>query len=96
MQFSSRDFSYDKATGTFAAEISSLSRGGKLNIWHRAFDDACDQGIDIVSARTGRTVSYVLLDTLKDREGDAVCWELIPVRGSVREASLTRVMIYND
>ena len=35
MQFSSNDFAYNGRTGVFSADISDLSLGGKLNIWHR-------------------------------------------------------------
>lgn len=96
MQFSSNDFAYNGRTGVFSADISDLSLGGKLNIWHRFWNDAADSGIDIVSARTGETVRYAITTTIRNGEGDVLGWELLPVSGSVDGAEKTRVRIYND
>lgn len=69
-QSSTRQFSYDAATSTFSAEVSST------NGLHRVYDDACDVGLTLVSSRTGREVVFVVTDEHRDGEGDVTHWTL--------------------
>lgn len=56
---------------TFSAEASDF--GGRLKLG-RVFDDACDEGFSIVSAKTGKIAVFALYDHEEDGEGDLVSW----------------------
>lgn len=65
-------FSYEPRTKTFCAEASDFTNGP--NLLARAFDDACDEGFQIESAKTGTRVLFTFDRVEKDCEGDVVAW----------------------
>lgn len=70
------------------AEASSLPSFG------RVYDDACDEGLTVVSHHTGREVVYGVSDEVKDREGDIAYWTLIPA--DLRDSGLPNLRVFND
>jgi hypothetical protein len=85
---STRQFLYQPAGNLLTAEMSSLNGFG------RVWDDACDEGLTLVSHRTGREVVYAVSGMERDRDGDIAAWTLRPA--SPRDAALPTVKIYND
>lgn len=95
--FSTKQFSYDNKT--FRAEISDLLKGGQFSVFGLIYDDACDEGLTLVSHKTGKEAKFVVDYIHKDPEKDIMWWTLVPTRDTVRHLpSLcnTRVVIYND
>ena len=70
------------------AEMSDLPGFG------RVWDDACDEGLTLVSHRTGREVVYAVNHIERDDEGDLLYWDLRPV--DHRDNSLPTLRVFND
>lgn len=81
--------------GLFTAEASDLPRDFRLG---PIYDDACDVGFTLVSARTGKTRVFAFQRTIYDpREGEKLWDEFALVTdGSGRTDPSLRVQIYND
>lgn len=76
--------------GIGVAEASSLPAS-----FGRVYDDACDEGLTVVSSRTGRQVVFVVDATVRDNDGDITEWVLTPVNPA--DASTVRgLRIFND
>jgi len=56
---------------TFSAEASDFGRSFKLD---RVYNDACDEGFSIVSAKTGKVAVFALYNHEEDSEGDLISW----------------------
>jgi hypothetical protein len=80
-------FSYDPDNRTFFAEDSDLPRPSR--IW----DDACDTGYTLVSARTGKEVIVAITSEMR-RDGDILYWVLQPIARNERD--MFTVHIFND
>jgi hypothetical protein len=81
---STRQFSYDAASSTFSAEVSSTNGLG------RVYADACDVGLTLVSSRTGRSIVFVVTGEDRDGEGDLRAWHLAAVGAPYR------MIVWND
>jgi hypothetical protein len=95
--FSDR-FYYSPTEKEFSAESSDFCRRNK-DLFHRLYQDACDEGITIISTKTGVEVDYYISECIEDNEGDLLSWILIPTLESLRKtplASGTSVVIFND
>lgn len=75
--------------GKFVAEASSLPPFG------RVWDDACDTGLTLISARTGREVVCAVEREERDGDGDLLWEELVPVHSSGARGAFT-VRVFND
>lgn len=73
----------------FLADISDLGPQFKLG---RVYDDACDEGLTLVSEWTGKEIVFAMHEELKNEEGDVEGWEFKPVSNSV---NLT-IILFND
>lgn len=82
-------FNYIASDNTFVADASDLNGFG------RVYDDACDLGVTLVSAKTGREVVFVVTAERRDGEGEILFWELRPATLDTRRSPGT-VQIYND
>lgn len=71
---STRQFTLDGAT--FVAEISDFGPGFKFG---QVYDDACDEGITLVSQWTGAEIVFAVHHEER-RDGDLLWWELRAVR----------------
>jgi hypothetical protein len=67
----SSNFTFNKKTNTFSAEASDFGRTFELD---RVYDDACDEGFSIVSAKTGKIAVFALYNHEEDEEGDLISW----------------------
>jgi len=89
MQFNTREFTYHK--GTFIAEASDF--GGRFNsMFSQVFSDACDEGFELVSERTGAVVKITLKKVHFDDEGDLTHWEFVPYRCN----KFNNLVVFND
>lgn len=91
--YNSSQFTFNRESFMLVSEASDL----KLE-FKRIYDDACDEGITIVSHRTGQPVDFVV-SHIEWHEGDLQFWDLIPVlKGRIQNPLLKklRVRIYND
>ncbi len=76
-------FTYVPGDRLFVAEASDFA-GGPFG---RVYDDACDEGLTLVSARTGRQVVFAVTHIEVDRrEGELLYWDLEPAPGQARLA----------
>lgn len=99
MHFRSTSFKYIKKTKTFTANMSVLSLDGAREILHRVYDDACDDGLVLISDVTGKSVTYVVVDTMTSRLASFSGWVLEPTQESVRKVPSckgTQVIIFNN
>lgn len=80
--------------GVFVAEASDLARIDE-ELFGLVYDDACDAGLTLVSAKTGREVVYVIVDE-KRRDGDLLYYDLLPADLRERREIPTSVRIFND
>ena len=82
-------FHYDAHTRTFTAEASDTNGLG------RVWDDAADEGLTLVSSRTGRERVFVVTDEHRDADGDVTHWTLKSVTGRAVDAQYT-LTLFND
>lgn len=82
---------YTPARNEFTAEISDLGRGFNFG---RVYDDACDVGVTVVSARTGREIVFAVEHEDRDREGELLSWTLRPANRN--EWGAGSLVIFND
>jgi hypothetical protein len=75
----------------FVAELSDL---GPRFAFGRVWNDSCDEGLTLVSHRTGRRVVCVVEWIERDREGDTAYWQLRPVNAPA--GTTFTVTIFND
>ena len=100
MQFSTKLFSYNKESKGFIAEAYDLC-SIRENPFHRIYSDSCDEGITLVSERTGVAADYVIYRTeFSDNEDrELLYWTLHPTPSTVRKCPQLRgsyVTIFND
>lgn len=90
-------FLWDKGNRLLAADASNLGPACEGNWWlRRIYPDACDVGIRIFSAKTGKSMTFYLEREERDAEGDLVAWHFRPVPESRRECNVDEVVIFND
>lgn len=85
---STEAFTYSAEDNLLTAEISTLGVP-----FGRVFDDACDEGVTLVSHRTGRKVVYSVVGEER-ADGDLLYWDLRPVAATT--PGLPNVRIFND
>lgn len=92
---STRHFTWLGSPRMFVAEASTLEANGIYPA--QVFDDAIDEGYTLVSERTGREVTVGANHTERDREGDLLFTDYVPVdaRGPQRHPAFT-VRVFND
>jgi hypothetical protein len=83
---STRQLTWLPDTRQYVGEASSTHGFG------RVYDDACDVGLTLVSATSGRRVVFVIHDVETDADGDVRSWTLIPADRSVDAT----VLLFND
>lgn len=86
---STKSLDWDSEERNFFADISDL---GKEFHFGRVYDDACDEGLTLVSEWTGREIVFVVYEEWKDEEGDILGWELKPVSNIVN----CTITLFND
>ena len=91
--FASR-FTLDRQTRTFTAEASDLGYRAGESPFGRVYPDACDEGLTVISDRSGREVVFAIDHEERDADGDLLWWVLEPVEGEGLAGY--RVQIFND
>ena len=84
-------FDWDKVQGILTAELSCLSHGRFL--FGRLYNDACDEGFEIHSPKTGKVLKFYLHETHKDSDGDVTYWLFKPVTSL---GTVSEVIVFND
>jgi len=84
---STRQITYDPDHIMLVGEISSTNGFG------RVFDDACDEGLTVVSHRTGKSIVYAVSHIERGDDGIAF-WDLIPA--DRRQKHLPKLRLFND
>lgn len=96
---SSDMFHWEKETKTFSQEISTLQGNIPLfDPFGRIYDDACDAGFSMKSARTGQVITFYHSTTDTD-EGDIAGWWFKVVPEQIRKhpnLADILVLIIND
>lgn len=88
-------FMWSKKDRRFYAEASDLGPG--RSCFGRVWDDACDEGLTMVSSRkAGEEVVMVVEHTEVDREGDVRWWDLKPAKLEDRKRVGWTVRVWND
>lgn len=87
-ELNSNLFDYN-GDGVFLAEASELPS----NFIARVYDDACDVGFEMVSAKTGNKALFLLDDIVEDAEGDLLCWNLVCADKKLGDL---KAVIFND
>jgi hypothetical protein len=95
---STREFSYSAKTKCFVAEASDF---GSKRYFGRVYDDACDEGFVLVSAKTGDSVVLALDSVDQDGDGYVAGWRYKVVaeqtnRGWRNASRDFTVLIIND
>lgn len=88
-------FHWDPKDRTFTQKASSLS----LPLFRQIYQDACDLGITLVSARTGHPATFYVTGNDLDAHGELVGWTLLPTTQTPRESPElvgVKVIIFND
>lgn len=99
MRASTQQFYFDTPTKHFVTEASELSQGGRIDMFHRIYDDAMDVGLVLVSHRTGREATYYLHEEKRNSDRDLMVWILLPTPQTLRkmpEVAGTEIHILND
>lgn len=86
---STRQVTYIPAENKFVGEISCTHGLG------RVYDDAADEGLTLVSHKTGQEVVFVVSSVERDAEGDIQLWNLVPAPEQGMPADLT-FTLFND
>lgn len=83
---------YNARERVFSEEESTIGAPG------RVYDDACDLGYTLVSARTGREVVFAQTFTSRDIGGDVAFWvyEPEPYQKRLGELAGVRLIVFND
>jgi hypothetical protein len=84
---------------TLSADISDLSGGGAKQVFGRIYADACDEGLTLVSHKTGQEVRMFVSREVRDNEGDITHWCLRSVPEDERKLGLPATIeltIFND
>lgn len=87
IKVSTKQFSYDKNTATFATEVSDLGKGFNF----RPFKEnklLC--GLALESERTNAVLAFYLVKEFRDREYEITHWSLISECGNFK------MVIFND
>lgn len=82
---------------SFVSEMSTVS-AHFVDPLKQFYDDACDTGFLLVSAKTGVAAGFTLSDCQLDLDNDVVCWVFKPTADAIRrnpKLQHTEARIYN-
>lgn len=82
-------FTWVPAERLFVAEASEV--GGFGRVW----DDACDEGLTLISRHDASEVVFAIHHEQRDGEGDILYWDLRPARLAGQAVGFA-VRIFND
>jgi len=90
-RISTNMFHYHKDTRKFSQEASTLGPIFYV-MFNRLFPDACDEGFELVSQRTGKVVKMYLADVEIDNERETLAWHFQPYQHD----SFFELIVWND
>jgi hypothetical protein len=95
--YSTDRFTFDPKGKCFIAEASDLDR----NLFKQIFPDSCDEGLELVSSRTGETSKWYVNNTQysNDEDHELQAWHLIPTKESIQKYPRLQgytMTIFND
>jgi hypothetical protein len=88
---SAESLMWHRETAEFIGEISDI--GGRFG---RVYNDACDDGLTLVSRYDGREITFVVEHEERDRDGEVQWWVLKPADLALRLRTPFTVKIFND
>lgn len=93
---STKQLDFNKATNSFVAEISDFGHGFNFcQIYH----DSADQGLKLISHKTGHEADFVVSREFRDTEGELTHYELVPTAAAIRHnrgLCGVKMVIFND
>jgi hypothetical protein len=103
MKFPTSMFDWTPEDGLFSQELSLLGVGPRVNAFHQLYNDACDEGITLISDTTGKEADYYVdnIDWMNEftEDREIAGWKLLPTPETVRthpRLKNTRVLLIND
>lgn len=88
---SAERFTWSRKNKTATAFISDFGRD--VRVWGKLFSDACDEGFQIISPKSNKSVAFYLHDT-EENDGEIKCWNFYSIYN--RDMAGWRVVIFND
>ena len=99
-RISTRMFFYDKQDRCFSQDMSTLTDGPKNRpVLDRICPDAYDEGLHLVSEKTGETCVFYVDRMHVNRDNEITHWELFVTPESLRKfphMKGVKVIIWND
>lgn len=77
----------------YSIDASEATRGGTHPLFGQAYNDSADEGLVLVSHKTGNTLKMVVNHTYKNDDNDITAWELRSCRTDMRRLKLTETII---
>lgn len=96
MRHLTSQFAHSKKDKSFVAEAATIGRSPMLG---QIYPDSIDEGMILISAKTGAETKWVVVQEHHDDEGDLLFWELHPTAETLRknpQLSGYTVTIFND
>lgn len=87
---STRQLTWNPYTKQYVGEVSSTNGFGRVHA------DSCDEGMTLHSAKTGRTIVFVIDEVTRDAEGEVVSWLLRPLSVIGTAITSVTVLLFND
>jgi hypothetical protein len=97
MEVSTKQFTFKD--NEFITEVSNLTRDS--NPFHRIYSDSCDEGLILISEKTGQSSTWYVsrYEYTNDEDYEFVAWHLLPTMQTVRkfpQLKNTTMVIFND
>lgn len=93
---STKEFDWDKKTSTFTAEASELRWPIGWPTLGQVYDDACDEGFTLVSAKTGKEVPVAIEKVDEDNDFSGGWSKIAFVPANRADRDKFRVVVFND
>jgi hypothetical protein len=93
---STNQFTWIPERRELVAEASDLGSSFQLE---QLYVDACDEGVKIISDRTGQEAAFYLVQRKTDGEGDLLAWVFEPTLEAIRkqpQLAGVKVVVLND
>jgi hypothetical protein len=92
--------SFTFSNNTFITEASDIEPNNG-SIFHQIYPDACDEGLVLISAKTGNESTWYVSEPeyTKDEDHELVAYHLLPTTETVRKypaLTNTKMVIFND
>jgi hypothetical protein len=98
-RISSQFFHYDRVRKQFDAEISTLA-GNRINILAPLYTmTIAGKGFIMVSAKSKKEVPFLMVEILKDGEGETIGWKFKPTDAAISDSPELKgvtVVVDND